>query len=220
MKHDLLTSKQEKMKAFLEEKGPYPFLNRSYRFLAFKMENSNDERQMIGFLEELLLDSFYLNIEEQLVVFYFEEYDIRALIASISDDFSMQFSCFQSGKMDPKQPSYFFVLFHAITAYRSNRVFLFADNADLILGLVRSDVTKLRQLSPIILNRVNNDSQLEQLIKAMFEHDLNVSKAAQSVYMHRNTVINKLEFITSETGLNIQHFKHASCMYWLLSVKR
>ncbi|MDD3106793.1 MAG: helix-turn-helix domain-containing protein [Bacilli bacterium] len=54
----------------------------------------------------------------------------------------------------------------------------------------------------------------------MFEHDLNVSKAAQSVYMHRNTVINKLEFITSETGLNIQNFKHASCMYWLLNVKR
>jgi DNA-binding PucR family transcriptional regulator len=37
--------------------------------------------------------------------------------------------------------------------------------------------------------------------------------------MHRNTVINKLEYIKNATGLNIQNFHDALCMYWLITIK-
>ena len=60
---------------------------------------------------------------------------------------------------------------------------------------------------------------MEKLILAMFNNNLNVTQTAKAVYMHRNTIINKLEFIRLETGLNLQNFKAATCLYWLMKIK-
>ena len=48
------------------------------------------------------------------------------------------------------------------------------------------------------------------------KHYLNVSKTASFVYMHRNSINNKLDLIEKETGLNIQLFNEAVTMYNLL----
>jgi len=53
----------------------------------------------------------------------------------------------------------------------------------------------------------------------MFDNNLNVTKTASEVYMHRNTINNKLDYIKKETGMNIQEFKDAVSMYWLIKFK-
>ena len=50
----------------------------------------------------------------------------------------------------------------------------------------------------------------------MFVNDLNVCKTANYVYMHRNTINNKLITIKEETGLDIQKFQDAVMLYVLL----
>jgi carbohydrate diacid regulator len=60
---------------------------------------------------------------------------------------------------------------------------------------------------------------MEILIQAMFKNNLNVTQTASDVYMHRNTVIKKLDFIKKETGLNLQKFQDANIMYWILKIR-
>ncbi|HNZ50168.1 MAG TPA: helix-turn-helix domain-containing protein [Bacilli bacterium] len=205
---------------YLFRKQAYPFSNRPYYFLVIKMVDPSQEQEVVNFLEELWPKTYFLKLKQELIVFYFEEYDFKNVMVSMSDDFSWSFSCFQSGKMNPDYPEYFHILLDTLHLQFQNRSYFYLDIVDLIMHLVKTNRSLLRPLVPIILNRVYKDSQYERIIKAMFEHDLNVTKAAQSVYMHRNTMINKLEFIKTETGLNIQHFKPAFCMYWLLDAQK
>ncbi|MGD9605128.1 MAG: helix-turn-helix domain-containing protein [Bacilli bacterium] len=209
-----------KMQEYLFNQGEYPFSNRPYYFLVIKMIKPENEKVIINFLEELLFEAYFLKLDQEIIVFYFEEYDFKNVIVSMSDDFSLSLSCFQSKKMNPEKPSYFHTLLSSFHQQFHNRTFVFVDIADLIIGLVKTDKDLLKPLVPIILDRLYNDSQFEQIIRAVLDNDLNVSQAAQSVYMHRNTMINKLELIKAETGLNIQHFKDAFCMYWLLHHKK
>jgi sugar diacid utilization regulator len=219
MENILLDNRSQKMNAYLNDQGPYPFSDRAYRFLVLKMASNDDEKMIIAFLNEFLFEACFLKFNNEIIVFYFEEYDFKHIMSSMSDDFSTRFSCFQSGKIYPKSPQAFYTILNCFHKHYQVKPFVFVDIADLIFEVVKSDVEQLKQLKPIILNRVYGDSQLERLMEAVLENDLNVTKAAQSVYMHRNTAINKLEFIKAETGLNIQHFKHAACMYWLLHTK-
>ena len=50
----------------------------------------------------------------------------------------------------------------------------------------------------------------------MFVNNLNVCKTANYVYMHRNTINNKLAVIKEETGLDIQNFQDAVLLYVLI----
>ena len=60
---------------------------------------------------------------------------------------------------------------------------------------------------------------LHRIAYLMYKNDLNVSKTATSVYMHRNTVNNKLEVIKKTSGMDVQKFYDAIAMYTLMYIK-
>lgn len=53
------------------------------------------------------------------------------------------------------------------------------------------------------------DSELMSAADAFIKHSLNISEAARSMYMHRNTLIYRLDKIEKMTGLNIRNFNDA-----------
>ena len=89
----------------------------------------------------------------------------------------------------------------------------------MIISIVNKYAKDLIILKPIVLKKLNNDSQIEKLINGMFDNNLNVSKTSSSVYMHRNTINNKLEVIKDETSLDVQNFKDAMALYFLMNAK-
>lgn len=54
------------------------------------------------------------------------------------------------------------------------------------------------------------DSELINTIEEFVNSDLNVSDAARRLYVHRNTLIYRLDKITKETGFDIRNFKEAT----------
>ncbi len=210
-----------KMKEFLFEGKPYPYKDKNYRFLLIQHVDSNSEKTVFSFLEEMIPDSLVLNIDSDYLLFYFfdYEYQFSDLFSSISDDFGISLRVYASGRLSSSKADYFWLLYQTVKKYLDNSAHLFLTNADLISEIVKKDVKKLREIKAIILNRIYEDSQMEKLILAMFNNNLNVTQTAKAVYMHRNTIINKLEFIRLETGLNLQNFKDATCLYWLMKIK-
>jgi len=214
-------SNSKKMENFLFSNGEYPFKGPFFWFLVLHIENQIDEKPIMDFLKELLFDVAFVRVGKDLVAFYFYETDLdfRSMQSSIGEDFSLLVQSFGSGPMSSSHPEFFEIVMKAYQKYLSKKPLLYYGVVDLLLEIIKTDLRDLKPLRSAILNRVEGDSQLECLIRNLLECDLNVTKTAHLTYMHRNTVINKLEFIKAQTGLNIQHFKDATCMYWLIKTK-
>lgn len=59
------------------------------------------------------------------------------------------------------------------------------------------------------LTRVFSDEALVKSCMSLFENNLNVSLAAQKLYMHRNTLIYRIKKVERLTGLNVTQFSDA-----------
>lgn len=57
--------------------------------------------------------------------------------------------------------------------------------------------------------KVFSDDSLVTSCISLFENDLNVSLAAQNLYMHRNTLIYRIKKIEKLIGLNVTRFADA-----------
>ncbi len=71
-------------------------------------------------------------------------------------------------------------------------------------------INKYKQLyeNKIVLGLLN-DTELVQTAKLFLEHNLNISLASKEGYMHRNTLIYRIEKIKKIIGLDIRNFNEA-----------
>lgn len=61
----------------------------------------------------------------------------------------------------------------------------------------------------IKFKRVFEDEEIVTTCFSLFENDLNVSRTAEKLYMHRNTLIYRLAKLRRITGLNVTYFNDA-----------
>ena len=64
-------------------------------------------------------------------------------------------------------------------------------------------------ISENALNTLFKDGDMVDTINAFFENDLNISQTSKKCFMHRNTLIYRLNKIENITGLNIKKFEEA-----------
>lgn len=58
-----------------------------------------------------------------------------------------------------------------------------------------------------------NDSELEQTALVFFDHNLNITETAQALFIHRNTLIYRLNKLETVTGYDIRKFNDAISFY-------
>ncbi|HHU56160.1 MAG TPA: hypothetical protein GXZ48_05690 [Acholeplasmataceae bacterium] len=206
---------------YLFDGEPFPYDKNFYKFVVidFLTNELNSKKNLLSFFNDLLGKVDILELKGKTVCFYYDilEYDLKNILVAASDDFGMNFKTYISGKLYTDKPKGFQTIFECYLQYGTNNSRLHTNNGDLILDLAKKDISKLDTIKPYILNKIYNDSQYEKLINSMFENNLNVTKTAKDVYMHRNTINNKIEFIKEETSLNMQSFKDAVAMYLLIT---
>jgi carbohydrate diacid regulator len=66
----------------------------------------------------------------------------------------------------------------------------------------------------------NLDQETLQTIQCFFENNLNVSETSRKLFVHRNTLVYRLEKIRKITGLDLREFDHAITFKVALMVKR
>ncbi|MGN0823811.1 MAG: PucR family transcriptional regulator [Candidatus Coproplasma sp.] len=67
----------------------------------------------------------------------------------------------------------------------------------------------LKELNSANYEKVFSDEALVSSCISLFENDLNVSLAAEKLYMHRNTLIYRIKKIEKLIGLNVSKFSDA-----------
>ncbi len=65
---------------------------------------------------------------------------------------------------------------------------------------------------------VFKDTELKDSIDALFANNLNISETSRNAFMHRNTLLYRLDKINKITGLNIRNFDDAVTLMILESV--
>ena len=143
----------------------------------------------------------------------YKDYNLINLIDTIRIDFNEDVKIFESNIISNKNQ--FNELFEI---YKMNDIKSYMNISILCQMLFSSkNNNELNKIRNIILNEMNKDSDFEVIAKAMFKNNLNVSKSANDAYMHRNTVINKLNIMKIRTGLDLQNFKDAFILYLFMS---
>ena len=101
------------------------------------------------------------------------------------------------------------------TAFRMNytkQVFSYRDFlvVDLLASLPEKELETQRKsiIKPAFIATVE-DAELSETAEAFFNCSLNVSETARSLFIHRNTLMYRLNKIEKETGLNIRNFSDA-----------
>ena len=65
---------------------------------------------------------------------------------------------------------------------------------------------------------VFKDSELRSSIKAFFANNLNISETSRNAFMHRNTLLYRIDKIHKSTGLNIRNFHDAVTLQLLETI--
>lgn len=74
-----------------------------------------------------------------------------------------------------------------------------------------------KYLTPEIVS-VMQDKELIDCINAFFANNLNISETSRNAFLHRNTLLYRIEKISRVTGLNIRNFDDAMTFKMLLII--
>lgn len=190
-----------------------------FRFLIIQLEKLSQDNifAIIHSIEELCEKIETILINDHLVIFYFDKYffDFKDILDPITDDLAFDFKIFEGCKITSRDD--FLTLIRLYFSYLGKSFYRYSSISDLVLKVHENNPLKIKELKHIILADIIEDQQLITIIKSLFENNLNITQSSQVVYMHRNTINNKLDMIKRLTGLNIQNFKEAVAMYLLLN---
>lgn len=143
---------------------------------------------------------------------YNEEIDFLDIINLITSELYLSCRMYVSGKINDS-----LVLSEYISYINRNKK-LFDGFSDLIID---EDFLVIHNLygeiiRKNILKQYVNDYQMLDVIKEFLDSNMNISKAANRLFMHRNTVMNKIDKFIDVTGYDIKQFNKAFVIYHLL----
>lgn len=208
--------------SYLFEKNSIPYKHNRYRFFAFSDNlSSSQNNSIIEFVKTIIANIDVLFLKGQVVIFYpdLEQFSFKNVLDTLNDDFSISLKGYESFPLDVAYPQDFKIIFNCYLNHLHQKLRSFSNTNDLIFDIVKTNYPNLKPLREIILRKIINDPQLENLINMFFLCNLNISKTAKRVYMHRNTIMNKIEFIKTNTGFDIQEFNDALAVYLLIKAK-
>lgn len=203
---------------FLKDK--YPFKNKWFNSFILQLENNNDIDNISMMFEDIIGSCEVVQKDKELIFVYFDdlEFNIKDIVLSISEDFGINIIYFSLPRIYNNENK-FLEIYNLFIKYLSNKKQGVFGVGDLILEVLKNDFNDTLVIKNNVLGKVLNDPLNESLIIGMFENNLNVLKTSKMIYMHRNTLNNKLEMIKKESGLNIQNFQDAVAMYLLIKMK-
>lgn len=68
-----------------------------------------------------------------------------------------------------------------------------------------------------VIKDYKNDYSMQQTLISFFMHNMNVVKTSKDLYLHRNTLINKLDRFKEKTGFDPKEFRDAYILYSILN---
>lgn len=140
-----------------------------------------------------------------------EDYMLEKMMDSLLVDLGFNINLFETNYIEKESD-----LYNLFDIYIKFNKHSYSNISKLVMDVMKEDKEYLYSLRNIVMYQIDKDNDLKNIIIAMYKNDLNVSKTATNVFMHRNTVINKLEIIKRTSGMDVQRFYDAIALYNLM----
>lgn len=164
-------------------------------------------------LSDLLSNPKQYVESDKLVVLIREQNNvgIEELVQSINNDLYLNLSLYESSYFDSetqlKEDMQKKMLTLKFDRPYINDKILFYDR---ILGSIDEQSKKH------ILKQFYEDDEFLHSMKVFIEKNQNTSEAAKSLYLHRNTLINRIDKFNRVTGFDLKKFEDAAIIYLLI----
>jgi carbohydrate diacid regulator len=94
-----------------------------------------------------------------------------------------------------------------------------------IHSVVFNDKDQIVKYNIVLKNNTKRDISLSDIVlpespEEFFKYDLNVAETSRNSYLHRNTLLYRLDKIHNMTGLNLKNFEDAVAFKILMQVYR
>lgn len=183
-------------------------------FIITSIEDATQEENIINLYNNYLYNSTSIVYKNMIISFYQkkEKMYFQEIIDSLSEDLGTRIKIFEGFRISLKNNLDFLKMFSIIEKYRE-KDYSYMNITDVILSTNTMNINTIRE---ILLCEELKDYNFITLVREMLKNDLNVSKAANDLYIHRNTLNNKLDTIEFNTSISLRNFKGALSLYELL----
>lgn len=174
------------------------------------------EREMLLSLLGEVVDVSYLDVDNEFITVVFEnllESSLQELSQVIIEEFFIEIRIYESIRFETIHD-----LERNIKKVKRMLKLITFDSDDSYLNEV--DLLYFEISKPIdssykknILKKYSDDTEMKNILKVFFECNQNTSEASKRLYMHQNTLIQKLDKFYEETGFNPRKFKDAMIIY-------
>lgn len=216
----------QSMYEYLYESGEYPFKAQNFKCLIItergaKSLSKTTYDEIYNLLKDIFGEIAVLDLKGSKAIFYFTSFDvgIEELFLTISGDFLLNLSVHEGivfHQKDRNFPQYLELVLASLKDKESN----YSNIVHLVNRVNASGNQKgMLFLKRAVLKELDGDPVFEQLIEEFFNCNLNIAQTSKNLYVHRNTLLNKLETIKKTTGIDVQNFKQASTLHLLFHYK-
>lgn len=185
--------------------------NKSYLLM---LNNRHEQVVIIDFIFAIFgANAKIIEIDEGLLVKYDynDELDVKEILRAFLYDMNINVKCYISPSLDSEfVDAHLKIIMRYFDNNLKNDVY---DDKDLLeekLWVISDDYKEL------ILKDYMFDAEMNDIIKCLFDNNLNVLQTSKKLYMHRNTLNNKLERFYDKTGFDLRCFRHAVIIYFLV----
>ena len=214
IRNNNLNERERKFLTYLNTNEDYPLKKDFFKFLLVSSKASKDS--IANFFDGFLADMLIYNCDNYYLIIYQnkDKLELENFIEMFNDDMGTRSMIFEGFYINKDNSTY---LYEFLDIIDKEFVFskMYSNISDLIL-LCNNNRLLLDKLKQIVLDKYLKDSSFINLVKTLFKNNLNVSKTANDLYMHRNTLNNKLNSLERDTTLSIQNFISAVAIYELL----
>ena len=170
---------------------------------------------LVDFLKGLIGN--YINPmynDRVLTVFFDADYDVSfmEIIESLNEDFYITSLLFESGELYTnldKGEYVDFIISNKDLLLETNKLYL--NESKLIEHKIYNEIVVKN-----ILKNYYNDFEMKNIIRTYLESNMNISKASNILYMHRNTLMYKIDNFIKVTGFDVKKFKDAYIIYHII----
>lgn len=185
-------------------------------FILQSKKNIKKEKDMLLSLFSEVVDISYTNIDEEFIIVIFEsllESSLEELSKVIVEEFFIETRIYESTRFESisELDKNIKKVKKMLKLIKFNAEDTYLNEVDLLYFEISKPIDSYYKKN--ILKKYYHDQEMKNILKVFFECDQNTSEASKRLYIHRNTLIQKLDKFYEETGFNPRRFKDAMIIY-------
>ena len=208
--------KESKVLDFLFNNKSTPFVKKT-KLIVYKAKEVDIEI-INNIIKDVYNDVVTVKLDDNVLVFIGGKYDINIqnLFVTISDDLGYEIYVHDGIYINSNLTSEDIIEY--VNIYDKANKIVYMDIAEAALNAQTEDYFKLLDIiSRSNFTYIYKDVVTIDIIEALLKNNLNVLQTSKLLYLHRNSILNKVDIIYKETGLNIQKFTNAYLVKQIIS---